>query len=343
MKIINAEQVEQQLSFDVLIEELKQGFSRSFTMPQRQSYILAERTLEEKALAANTCGAKELAPEGKHCRDGLALLPAWNDEVIATKVFTYFPDNGKNHQLPSLFSKILLFSRQSGEPLALLDGTSITYWRTAAVSALASSLLSRENSRHLLLFGTGQLAPYLLHAHLSRRKLNRVTLWGRNTAKVQAQLKAFSPLYPEVAFHASEKLNQEIPTADIICCATGAKSPLFDGKWLTAGTHIDCLGNHLQDARECDSTTISRARVYVDSLSNCLAEAGELLIPIKEGSFKAKEIIGELAGICSRETILRQTAEEITLFKSVGTALSDLLCANLVYQKVQKDAGKHHS
>ncbi|WDD97313.1 ornithine cyclodeaminase family protein [Thalassomonas actiniarum] len=321
MKIINAEQVEQHVNFDILIEELKQGFSRSFTMPQRQSYSLDFKS--------------------NNSRDGLALLPAWNDEVIATKVFTYFPDNEKNHQLPSLFSKILLFSRHSGEPLALLDGTSITYWRTAAVSALASSLLSRENSRHLLLCGTGQLASYLLHAHLSVRELRRVTLWGRNTAKVQTLLKQFTALYPEVDFHASVKLEHEIPTADIICCATGAKTPLFNGKWLTTGTHVDCLGNHLKDARECDSTTVSRARVYVDSLSNCLAEAGELLIPITEGSFKATEIIGELADICIRQETLRQTEEEITLFKSVGTALSDLLCANLVYQKVKKDAGKH--
>ncbi|WP_281561266.1 ornithine cyclodeaminase family protein [Thalassomonas sp. RHCl1] len=327
MKIISAEQVERHLNFNALIKELKQGFSRSFIMPQRQTYAL---------------GTNTLAPEGNNCRDGLALLPTWNDEVIAAKVFTYFPDNEKNHQLPSLFSKILLFSRQSGEPLALLDGTSITYWRTAAVSALASSLLSRENSRHLLLFGTGQLAPYLLHAHLSVRELDRVTLWGRSTTKVQALLKQFSALYPEVDFHASAKLEHEIPTADIICCATGAKTPLFNGKWLTPGTHIDCLGNHLKDARECDSTTVSRARVYVDSLSNCLAEAGELLIPIAQGNFKTEEIIGELADICSRQEILRQTEEEITLFKSVGTALSDLLCANLVYQKVKKDAGKHN-
>ncbi|WDE07329.1 ornithine cyclodeaminase family protein [Thalassomonas viridans] len=323
MKIISAEQVEQQLNFDELIDLLKLGFSRPFSMPQRQSY----------SLTANKATQEHPAPAGSS-RDGFTLLPAWNEEVIAAKAFTYFPDNEKNHKLPSLFSKILLFSRHTGEPLALVDGTSITYWRTAAVSALASRFLSRENSTHLLLFGTGHLARYLLHAHLRVRKLRRATLWGRNSAKVRDLCETFSNLYPEVDFHISSELSREVPTADIICCATGAKTPLFDGKWLSPGTHIDCLGNHLKDARECDSTTVSRARVYVDSLSNCLAEAGELLLPIQEGHFDEKDIVGELADICSGKVSVRQTAEEITLFKSVGTALSDLLSAHLVYQKL---------
>lgn len=314
MKIIDAEQVQNNIQFTELIPLLKENFSKAFSMPQRQVHLLA--------------------PEDKSQHNAVALLPSWNDEVISNKMFTYFPDNTEKHDLPSLFSKIMLFSRNTGEPLALVDGTCITYWRTAAISALASQLLSRKNSEHLMLFGTGNLAAYLLHAHICVRDVKHITIWGRDKEKSQALVDQFSPLYPSIRFHCSEDVAKEISQADIICCATGSPVPLFKGESVTAGTHIDCLGNHLADARECDSATILKARVFVDSLTNTLNEAGELLIPIEEGVFQASDIIGELTDMCRQPEILRQSDDEITLFKSVGTAISDLTAAYLVYQKV---------
>lgn len=314
MKIINADQVHQNLNFEELIPLLKQSFCRPFSMPQRQVY--------------------PLAPEESENHDAFALLPSWNDEVIGNKAFTYFPDNAATHDLPGLFSKIMLFKRQTGEPLALVDGTSVTYWRTAAISALASQLLSRENSQHLMLFGTGNLARYLIKAHLAVRDIKQVTLWGRNNAKVRDLITDLKALYPAVTFKASADVNNEVASADIICCATGAKTPLFDGKYLSAGCHIDCLGNHMTDARECDTTTVLRARVFVDSLTNTLNEAGELLIPIAEDAFNKNEIVGELADMCKTPAILRQSNDEITLFKSVGTAISDLVAAHSVVEKL---------
>jgi len=311
MKIINTEQVQNSLNFAELIPLLKQSFGKPFHMPQRQVHLLA--------------------PEDHSKHDAFALLPSWNEEVIGNKMFTYFPDNKAKHDLPGLFSKIMLFRRETGEPLALVDGTSVTYWRTAAISALASQLLSREDSQHLMLFGTGNLALYLLHAHISVRGLKKVTIWGRSAIKVQKLINEFSPLYPNISFYTSLDVAQEIPFVDIICCATGAKTPLFDGELVSRGCHIDCLGNHMANARECDSITITK--VFVDSLANTLNEAGELLIPIEEGVFKAEDIVGELADMCKQSDILRKNSDEITLFKSVGTAISDLVAANLVYQK----------
>ncbi len=316
MKIINAEQVHQYLNFEELIPLLKQSFSRPFSMPQRQVY--------------------SLAPEQNENHDAFALLPSWNEEVIGNKAFTYFPDNAQKHDLPGLFSKIMLFKRQTGEPLALVDGTSVTYWRTAAISALASQLLSRENSQHLMLFGTGNLASYLVKAHLAVRDIKQVTLWGRNADKVSELVASFSVLYPAVTFKVSVEVNIEVASADIICCATGAKTPLFDGNCLSAGSHVDCLGNHMTDARECDTPTVLKARVFVDSLTNTLNEAGELLIPILEGAFNKDEIVGELADMCKTPAILRQSSDEITLFKSVGTAISDLVAAYSVVEKLAK-------
>ena len=314
MKIINTEQVQNSLNFAELIPLLKQSFSKPFHMPQRQVHLLA--------------------PEDHSKHDAFALLPSWNEEVIGNKMFTYFPDNNAKHELPGLFSKIMLFRRTTGEPLALVDGTSVTYWRTAAISALASQLLSREDSQHLMLFGTGNLAAYLLHAHISVRCLKKVTIWGRSADKVQKLINEFSALYPNINFYTSLDVAQEIPYVDIICCATGSKTPLFNGELVSKGCHIDCLGNHMPNARECDSITITKAKVFVDSLANTLNEAGELLIPIEEGVLKVENIVGELADMCKQPEILRQNADEITLFKSVGTAISDLVAAYLVYQKV---------
>jgi 1-pyrroline-2-carboxylate reductase [NAD(P)H] len=184
-----------------------------------------------------------------------------------------------------------------------------------------------------MLFGTGNLAPYLLHAHISVRNINKVTIWGRSAVKVQALITKFSALYPNINFYTSLDVTQEVPHVDIICCATGSKTPLFNGELVSKGCHIDCLGNHMPDARECDSATIRKSSVFVDSLANTLNEAGELLIPISEGVFKAESIIGELADMCKQPQSLRKSNDEITLFKSVGTAISDLVAAYLVYQK----------
>ena len=314
MKIISADQVHQHLNFDELIPLLKNSFSRPFSMPQRQVH--------------------SLVPEQSDNHDAFALLPSWNEDVIGNKMFTYFPDNAAKHDLPGLFSKIMLFKRQTGEPLALVDGTSVTYWRTAAISALASQLLSRENSQHLMLLGTGNLAKYLVKAHLTVREIKNVTLWGRNSEKVNDLISEFTALYPAGTFTASVDVNVEVANADIICCATGAKTPLFDGNLVSAGCHIDCLGNHMKDARECDTTTVTRARVFVDSLTNTLNEAGELLMPIAEGAFNKDDIVGELADMCKTPSLLRQSNNEITLFKSVGTAISDLVAAYRVVEKL---------
>jgi len=312
MNVISAKQVHQSLNFADLVPLLKDSFSKPFHMPQRQVHLLA--------------------PEDKSSHDAFALLPSWNEDVIGNKAFTYFPDNAEKYDLPGLFSKVMLFKRQTGEPLALVDGTSITYWRTAAISALASQLLSRENSRHLMLFGTGNLSTYIIHAHLSVRDINKVTIWGRSLSKVNSIIEEISGHYPQVEFAASTNVDEECAQADIICCATASKVPLFNGELIKPGCHIDCLGNHVADARECDTKSILRARVFVDSLTNTLNEAGELLIPMSEGVFKAEDIIGELADMCKKPELLRQSAEEITLFKSVGTAISDLVAAYQVYQ-----------
>lgn len=310
MKIIDREQVHQALSFPNLIAALQIGFASEHAMPKRSVFELDTNT-------------------DNH--DAFAVLPAWNDTVIGVKAFTYFPDNEAQGKA-SLYSKIMLFDRVHGEPLALVDGTQVTLWRTAAVSALAASYLAREDAKHLVIFGSGKLAPYMVRAHLAVRGYEKVTLIARNPDKAESLQASLLTMFPEVSFELGQSRADVIGSADVICTATGSHSPLFDGRWLKPGTHIDVIGNHHKNAREIDTATLLASRVFVDSRANVLNEAGELLIPIEQGVFKAEQIEGELADMARENRYLRSHYREITLFKSVGTALSDLVAANLVME-----------
>lgn len=309
MELITADQVHTTLRFPDFIDALSKTFAAHHTMPPRQVMLLDQTS-------------------GSH--DAFAMLPSWNDDVIALKAFSYFPENQLPHQ--TLYSQILLFNRKHGEPLALVDGVSVTCWRTAGVSALASRFLSREDSKTLLLLGTGKLAPFLIRAHASVRPLEKVLLWGRSAAKTEALATKMKDEFPALEFVIVCDLPTACEMADIIVAATGSPDILVCGKWIKPGTHTDFLGNHHATKRECDSDLLTRSRVFVDTRVNCLKEAGEILVPIQEGVFSADQIVGELAELCRGSVQLRTDSREITLFKSVGCALGDLCGAVNVWR-----------
>lgn len=308
MKVITSDQVHASLSCPSVLQALQQAYAGSFTMPPRNVMRLSEA-------------------EGVN--DAFALLPSWNGDMIAVKAFTYFPQNSPPHA--SLYSQILLFDRKHGSPLALVDGTSVTHWRTAGISALAAKYLAREDAKTLLLLGTGKLAPYLIRAHTAVRPLRTILLWGRNLGKSQALADSMQREFPALRFVVVTSIEAACGEADLIVCATGSSEILIHGKWLRSGTHLDCLGNHHANHRECDTEAITRSRVYVDTFANCLKEAGEILLPMGEGSITRDHLIGELADLCSGRVFGRRTNEEITVFKSVGAALGDLAVAQLVW------------
>ncbi len=310
MKIIDRPEVDRALDFPRLIQAIDRGFARQYVMPQRQVFALSP--------AADS-------------HNGFAVLPAWNDSLIGVKVFTHFPGNAA-HGLASLASKVLLFEREHGQPLALVDGTSLTYWRTAAVSALASRYLSRADAGTLLLLGTGNLAVPLVDAHLCVRDIHTVLVWGRDAIKAAALASVLRQRHPRCDVVCISSVEQGAARADIIVSATGAATPLLLGEWVAEGCHVDLLGNHQRDGRECDSALVAASALFVDSRQNVLAEAGELLIPIAEGLITPDHVRGELADLCTGRVAGRTNSAERTLFKSVGTALADLLAAELVLQ-----------
>lgn len=300
-QIITSDQVHAALRYPDFIDELQAAFAGPHTMPPRQVLPLDPAS-------------------GRH--DAFAMLPCWNDEVIAQKAFTYFPGN----QAPArtLYSQILLFRRTTGEPLAVVDGVSVTCFRTAGVSALASRHLSRPDSETLLLLGNGRLAPFLIRAHASVRPLRRILVWGRQPGRVAEVLEQESLGFPQIDFQAVVDLRSACAEADIVVAATGSPDILVQGEWIRPGTHTDFLGNHHADKRECDTRMLTRSRVFVDNRANCFREAGELLVPVAEGAFSLDQVEGELADLCRGSAVGRRGPEEITLFKSVGCALGDL-------------------
>ncbi|NNC89073.1 MAG: ornithine cyclodeaminase family protein [Akkermansiaceae bacterium] len=310
MKVITAEEVHAALSYPALVDALQDAYGKPFSMPPRQVFMLDDDP-------GNT--------------NAFANLPAWNDKLIGVKAFTYFPDNPQP-EYKSIYAQILLFDREHGVPLALVDGTTVTLWRTAGISGLATRLLSREDSESLLMVGTGNLAPYIIRANLSVRPIKRVQVWGRSAEKADAVVAAISGEFPEVSFSRADDLAAACGEADVVVSATGAHEPLVKGEWIRPGTHTDFIGNHHADKRECDTDLVVKAKLYADSYVNAFKEAGEFLVPIAEGRLTKENIVGELAEMCAGKCPLRTSGDEVTLFKSVGMAMSDLVGAGLAFQ-----------
>jgi 1-pyrroline-2-carboxylate reductase [NAD(P)H] len=312
VRVIEAADVHRVLNFPALVEAMRSTFGGRASVPPRLMYRL----------------------DGDRSHDVFALLPAWSDDVIAVKAFTYLPENaGKGSDV--LHANILLFDRKSGVPLALVEGRSVTFWRTAAVTALAADYLAREDASRLLVCGTGNLSSYLALAHAAVRPFRETAIWGRNREKAARVVEELRLDRGDLDVCVADDLETAVRRADVIVCATGSRDPIILGDWVRPGTHVALIGNHEREARECDTDLVVNSRIYVDSRANVLNEAGEILIPIGEGRLRESDVVAELSELCAETARGRAGADEITLFKSVGTALADLAAARLVAQRVQ--------
>ena len=313
MQVISAADLDQTFTFPRLVEALRQAFRSPITVPVRHHH-----TVERPGEPAAT----------------LLLMPAWtgggtNDSYLGVKVVSVYPGNAAR-SLPSIFGTYLLMDGATGAPLAAIDGRVLTLWRTAAASALAASYLAREDASRLVMVGSGALAPYLIRAHASVRRLSEVQIWNRNPDKAGQLAATFSTESYEV--RATAELEPAVRSADVVSCATLSPEPLVRGGWLKPGAHLDLVGAFTPRMRETDDDAVRRTRVYVDTRAGALKEAGDIVQPLASGAIKESDIAGDLFDLCRERVPRRQSAEEITLFKSVGTALEDLAAAQLAYE-----------
>jgi len=228
----------------------------------------------------------------------LLMKPGWViGDVIAVKVVTFFPDNG-SRDLPTVNGGVLLFSATKGIFLGACDGTVLTARRTAAASAVAAKRLARHDVQRLLVVGTGALVATLRSEGLDAT--------------------------------VSEDLDASVAEADVISCVTGSNTPLVKGALLKEGAHVDLIGAFSPHMRESDDDVIRRAQVWVDTRSDAVL-AGDLSQPIESGIFSADDIQGDLEALIAGTCDSRSSDQQITMFKSVGTALEDVAAAKLVF------------
>ena len=306
MYVLDANAVAAALPYGQLIDALDDKFATGAVVPQRSHHEVS-------------------VPGGS---DGtLLLMPAWESgRSMGVKIATVFPDNAKL-ECPAVFASYFLMSAETGVPVAVLDGTELTVRRTAAASALASKYLSRADSARLLMIGTGNLAPHLVRAHSSVRPIEQVIVWGRRREAAEELAGRLSGNAFRVSI--AETIGDAIADADIISCATLAKEPLVHGRMLQKGQHLDLVGAFTPDMSEADSEALDRARVFVDTRAGALSEAGEIIQAIGNGTITEADIQGELSELANGSVPGRSDDAEITLFKSVGTALEDLAAAEL--------------
>jgi alanine dehydrogenase len=278
---------------------------------------------------------------GLEGRDVLLLMPCAvrGADALGTKMVTVDPDNGRRG-LPTVMASSLLHDPATGEPLAFMEADYLTGLRTGATSALAARRLARPASRVMACFGAGVQAGFQLRCLRRVLELERVLVRGRSpeAARFGEAMTRMLGVPVEPATSAREAL----AAADVVVTATTSATPVLDGRDLRRGTHVDAVGAFQAATRELDTEAVRRARVFVDTYAGAWREAGDLLIPIQEGAITREHVRGELADLVTGAVTGRGSADEITIFKSVGFAAEDAVTARLAYDRARA-TGRGHS
>jgi alanine dehydrogenase len=246
-----------------------------------------------------------------------AVMPAYAGGALGAKLVTFYPDN---QGIPTHHALIILFRPETGEPLVTMDGRLITEMRTAAVSAVATGLLARPDAAVLAILGSGVQAGSHLEALRLVRALREVRVWSPRGAA------AFAGRHDVSAAGSAE---EAVRGADVVVVATSSRTPVLRGEWLAPGAHVNAVGAVRPDWRELDDATLSRARLYVETREAATREAGDVIA--------AGEPFAEIGEVVAGTRPGRQSAEEVTLFKSVGVAAADVTAADLVYRAALRD------
>ncbi|MEQ1804873.1 MAG: ornithine cyclodeaminase family protein [Burkholderiaceae bacterium] len=314
VRIVDTPTTRRELPFAQLIEALRALFVEGCEVPSRHSHGID-------------------VPGGES--GTVLLMPAWRSgHHFGLKTVLVFPGNA-TRGLPGLHATYTLFDATTGVPLAQLDGSEITSRRTAAASALAASYLARGDAGRLLIVGAGRVGSLLAPAMHAVRPLRSISVWNRDP--LRAEHLAASLITQGFDAHATDHLERSAGEADIISCATLSHSALIQGTWLRPGTHLDLIGSFTPAMREADARCFARSQVYVDT-PEALVKSGDVLQAVAEGAFSVANLQGTLAQLCRGERPGRRGTEQITLFKSVGTALEDLAAAELVWDALARDS-----
>jgi len=313
MLILTAEEVRKALPMDETIQAMKNAYASlsegKAAVPLRTQLPIPKREALSIFMPAH--------------------VDATDEEALAVKVVSIFPENLKKGQ-PLIYAAVLVLDPSTGKPTALLEGSTLTAIRTGASSGAAIDLLSRPDSNVLAVFGAGAQGRTQIEAACSVRGIEKVWVYDTNPGRAETLAKEIAgngdiPKNIQVASNPAEATSE----ADIVCTATTAATPVFRDKEIKSGTHISGIGSYTPEMQEVPAETVMRAYVVVDSRSATLAEAGDLILPIRAGIISEDHIAAELGEIVLHRKPGRQSPEQITYFKSVGVAVQDAAAAQL--------------
>ncbi len=266
------------------------------------------------------------------------IRTGWQEEeAVGAKVITVFPRNNQKKIWPSIQAVYVLFEGQNGTPIACLDGTALTYIKTATDSALGGKLLARNNISKMLMVGAGEMAFHLITAHCQLNpSIKQIFVYNRTQEKAQSLCRGkLSERFPEVRFEAVDSIEKYLPQVDLVSSATASPTPVIPGDDLQPGTHVDLIGAFTPEMREADDICLRRASIFVDARETTINHIGELMIPLGNGVISESDIKADFADLCQKKHPGRQSDEEITLFKNGGGGHLDLMIARILHKHSQ--------
>jgi alanine dehydrogenase len=308
MRVIDREGVDAALDFPALMAAIEAALRAEITLPVRHHHAVPRTDGDATHL----------------------IMPAWHTGAggfLGVKIVNVFPGNAAR-SLPSVMGTYVLMNGDNGAPLAVIDGTRLTLWRTAAASALAARFLARPDASVHLMVGAGALAPFFIRAQRAVRPMARTILWNKtrgNAEKLAAELSAEG-----VAVEVADDLETAVREADIISTATLSTAPLVRGAWLKPGAHLDCVGAFSATMRETDDEAVQRARLFADIRASVLKEGGDFVQPIRAGLITEARIEADLFDLARGSFAFARQPGDITFYKSTGSAIFDLAAAALV-------------
>jgi ornithine cyclodeaminase len=324
VKVFRPEDIDRALSMAEAIEVVKDAFVQ-LSLKKAQSPVRTSLSLKAPGEVA-------------------LVMPAYLGEsaALGAKMVTVLPGNPQA-RLPAVQAIVFLFDAGSGSPLAILEGTHLTRFRTGAATGAATQVLSRRDSKTLALFGAGGQSFFQVRGVLAARRIEQIRIFDVLPERAEALM---AGLREDSSCRGVELIRAGAPAralegADIVVTATTSSRPVFDGKELGEGTHVNAIGAFTPQMQEVDEETIRRSRVFVDSVEACLEEAGDLIIPLKKGTIQREDLLAELGEVVAGKKAGRGGPREITYFKSVGNAVQDVSVAQAVWRRAREmDLGR---
>lgn len=296
----------------------------------------------ERAFKEDAAGLVETIPRTtvdiKEKEGWIGIMPAYVEGLhsFSTKIVTLYNNNIEKYKLPTIMATIILNDPETGKVLSIMDGSLITAMRTGGIGGVAAKYLSRKDSKTAGIFGAGVQARTQLSALKEVRDISQVLVYD----PLEDRARGFAREMGEklaIPIKVVSSPVEVIKNSDVIATVSTSKVPLFEGKEVKLGTHISAFGTFRPGEREIDTETIVRSRVFVDKKEAALSEAGDLIIPIKEGVFSEAKIAGEIGEVILGSVGGRTSEKEITLFKSVGLGIQDCAAASLAYEKAMRN------